>query len=173
MVLGYEGRNSLLHGIRHRHRLHNIGARFRHTFAFGRIRSNRHKLVGRISFGRPQDHPQQRRFRLQIVAIVRGLSPIQFDGSGAGEKGRSLGILGKCRPRRRVGNASKYSDRAPMKIDPGTCTLAALDHDANRNTRKGDYRAQLTTSRCRTGKPVNKFCGFMRMVLSFVIANIR
>ena len=33
--------------------------------------------------------------------------------------------------------------------------------------------AQLTASRCRIGRPVTRFCGFMRISLSGVIARIR
>ena len=51
--------------------------------------------------------------------------------------------------------------------------LAPLDDDANRYREVRLATSHATISLLRTGRPVSKFCGFMRRTLSAPIARIR
>ena len=82
-----------------------------------------------------------------------------------------LAVLAELGPRRRFRHPGQHANRAPIEFRPLVRALAALDHNANWNAYKRS--TQLTASRCRIGKPAARFCGFMRMVLSAVIASIR
>src|SRR5512135_2659605 len=98
---------------------------------------------------------------------------MQFDCGGASKKCRAIAVLAQLGPGRGHPRAGKDAERPPEEIAPLAGAFAALDHDAERDGLQRGYDVQLTASRCRIGRPVMRFCGFMRMVLSPVMARIR
>src|SRR5262249_54558783 len=132
-----------------------------------------HDLERRLPPGRTQYHPQAGAARREIVAIVRRIGAIESDlGVADVEPGRLVVAL-EDGPWRGGGRARQRRDPPPAVIDPLALRLAALDHDADPGRRKGTGPAHRTASCWRTGSPVTRFCGFMRRVLSGVIARIK
>src|SRR5262249_2368876 len=109
----------------------------------------------------------------QIVAIVGRLGSIELDVCGAGIERGSLLLLIEPRPGCSLRLAGEHRKRAPYMIDPWALRLASFDDDADPYARDRIRLTQLAASSCLTGRPVTRFCGFIRKTLSAVMARIR
>src|SRR4029079_2086146 len=172
MVFSNESHNRFLNRFWHRDRFNNVDSGFGHRLTLGRVRCDQRQLIGWIAFDGAEDDPQLGRFRVQVVAIVCSFRPVQFDVGSADIECCALSVIREFGPGRRVGDTNQYPDRMPMKVDPRTCALTALDQTPDGDSHQR-YRTQLTASTRRTGRPVSRFCGFMRMVLSGGVARLR
>ncbi len=113
------------------------------------------------------------RARTEIVAVIGGLRAVQLDLGSAGIKGDAIGFLGQHGPGGSVWQARQCSHRFPREIDPRAVRLAARNDDPDRNPGKSRRNVHSTASKWAIGRPVTRFCGFMRSIRSGVIANIR
>src|SRR4051812_42353725 len=96
---------------------------------------------------------------------------MQLDLGRASIEQRAIVVAFKLGPGRRVRHAEEHARRPPEIVAPAGRAFAALDNDPDRNT--GRRRVHVTASRCRTGKPLTRFCGFMRISLSAPMAKMR
>src|SRR5262249_1306217 len=95
-------------------------------------------------------------------AVMGGLAAIELDLGRARIEARAILAGTEDRPRRRLRNAGENARRLPDEIDPWICGFAALDHDADWDTRERRHNAHDTVSICRIGSPGTRVCGFIR-----------
>src|SRR5262249_32709412 len=129
--------------------------------------------VGWLACGRTQRDPQQRLLDQQIFPIVSGFRTIELDVGRSDKERRALTVVGKLGPSRRGGSSRERAHGTPKIIGPWTSALAALNDDANGDRFSRPYNAQVPASRCFTGKPVTRFCGFIRIRCSRDMASTR
>src|SRR4029077_3690551 len=158
---------------RHGYGIHQIGTERDPGFAFGRIYGRAGQHVGRIARGRTQRDPKQRPLDHQIFSVVSGFRTIKLDIGGSGKERCALAVVRKLGPSRRAGNSGERAHGTPKIIGPRTGAFAAFNNNANGNRFGRRYNAQLTASRYFTGKPVTRFCGFIRIRCSRDMASTR
>src|SRR5262249_32669533 len=99
----------------------------------------------------------------EIVTVSLRFRAIEIDGRTAGIKQRRAVLLAQDCPWVHRRFVRQHTDAAPDEFDPWRIRLSALDHDADWNTQQWlGGRAHVAASRCLIGKPVSRFCGFIR-----------
>ena len=137
------------------------------AFAFRRIGGRRGDFIGRLAAGRLQRHPERGGAGRQIAAIIVGLRAIELDFGGAGVERRASP---PCSPGASTA-APRAGRRAPRPAARRNRPRASAPCAARPRCRPEcaaavSRRTHATGARRRTGKPVSRFCGFRRSILS-------
>ena len=172
MVPATKASTAVEDGIRHRHRLDQIVAGLGiPSPSNGSAVTARSRRAVRIPLAAAP--PKAIAPAARLFAVMRFVSVV-WNSMTAGpgiERGATAIVPRNTQfPGAASGLSGNTAAGCQMKSVHGLVALCALHHDTHRNA---DQRAHATVSRCLIGRPVIRFWGSMRSILSLSIAKMR